>query len=104
MVLGCYYLTTDRGPGAKGEGKAFSDFDEAKLAYDIGVIDLQAHDQAARSGDRAAQRRGDEDAGSQIVSTTMGRAIFNDAINSVLRRTARSRCRTSTRSSIASAV
>src|SRR5438046_2247143 len=41
MVLGVYYLTTSR-PGARGEGKAFSDFDDAKLAYDIGVIDLQA--------------------------------------------------------------
>src|SRR5437762_119530 len=39
MVLGVYYLTTSR-PNAKGEGKAFSDFDDAKLAYDIGVIDL----------------------------------------------------------------
>src|SRR6202162_687767 len=41
MVLGVFYLTTAR-PGTKGEGKAFSDFDDAKLAYDIGVIDLQA--------------------------------------------------------------
>src|ERR1700674_1446366 len=42
MVLGVFYLTMAR-PGAKGEGKAFSDFDDAKLAYDIGVIDLQAN-------------------------------------------------------------
>src|ERR687890_1883337 len=38
MVLGCYYLTTAR-PSAKGENKAFSDFDDAKLAYDMGIID-----------------------------------------------------------------
>src|SRR5216117_2848185 len=34
MVLGVYYLTTAK-PGARGEGKAFSDFDDAKLAYDM---------------------------------------------------------------------
>ena len=41
MVLGCYYLTVER-PGAKGEGKVFADFDEVKLAYDLGIVDLQA--------------------------------------------------------------
>ncbi|GAH11908.1 unnamed protein product, partial [marine sediment metagenome] len=30
MVLGCYYLTILK-PGAKGEGKIFNNFDEAKL-------------------------------------------------------------------------
>ena len=32
MVLGCYYLTLDR-PGAKGEGKSFSDVADAYSAY-----------------------------------------------------------------------
>jgi DNA-directed RNA polymerase subunit beta' len=41
MVLGCYYLTVEK-PGSKGEGKIFADFDEVKLAYDLGVVDLQA--------------------------------------------------------------
>jgi len=41
MVLGCYYLTLER-PGAKGSGKAFSSFDEVQLAYDLGVVDIQA--------------------------------------------------------------
>ena len=37
MVLGCYYLTTLR-EGAKGEGKMFGDFEDAKLAYDLGTL------------------------------------------------------------------
>src|SRR5438874_4696269 len=85
MVLGVYYLTTSR-PGARGEGKAFSDFDDAKLAYDIGVIDLQATIKLRVPA--AAPVNGEPDEGepaSQIVTTTMGRAIFNDSINSVLR-------------------
>ena len=41
MVLGCYYLTV-AAPNAKGAGKAFSDADEVRLAYDLGVVDLRA--------------------------------------------------------------
>jgi DNA-directed RNA polymerase subunit beta' len=85
MVLGVYYLTTAR-PGAKGEGKAFSDFDDAKLAYDIGVIDLQATVKLRVAAAAPVNGEADEEAypGSLLITTTMGRAIFNDAINSVL--------------------
>jgi DNA-directed RNA polymerase subunit beta' len=41
MVLGCYYMTLVR-PGAKGEGRVFANADEARLAYELGQIDLQA--------------------------------------------------------------
>ena len=41
MVLGCYYLTV-AAPNTKGAGKAFSDADEVRLAYDLGVVDLRA--------------------------------------------------------------
>jgi DNA-directed RNA polymerase subunit beta' len=85
MVLGVYYLTTAR-PGAKGEGKAFSDFDDAKLAYDMGVIDLQATIKLRVPAVLPPlDGESEEEPASQIVTTTMGRAIFNDAINNVLR-------------------
>ncbi|KMO86194.1 DNA-directed RNA polymerase subunit beta' [Megasphaera cerevisiae DSM 20462] len=41
MVLGAYYLTLVK-PGAMGEGKIFSDYDEVMLAYDAKVIDIEA--------------------------------------------------------------
>src|SRR2546430_1407231 len=41
MVLGCFYLTQDR-PGMRGEGRTFTDTTEALLAYQHGVVDLQA--------------------------------------------------------------
>ncbi len=41
MVLGCYYLTA-LDPKAKGAGKVFFDFDEVRLAYDLGVVGLRA--------------------------------------------------------------
>jgi DNA-directed RNA polymerase subunit beta' len=75
MVLGCYYLTISK-PGAKGEGRFFSSFDEAKLAYELGVIELGAEivvrDPSLRS-----------DGGR--INTTVGRIIFNDALPPQLR-------------------
>ena len=41
MVLGAYYLTIFR-EGAKGEGRRFISFDEARLAYFNKDIALQA--------------------------------------------------------------
>ncbi|MFO7772773.1 MAG: DNA-directed RNA polymerase subunit beta' [Dehalococcoidia bacterium] len=75
MVLGCYYLTISK-PGARGEGRFFSSFDEAKLAYELGIIDLGAEivvrDPSLRS-----------DGGR--INTTVGRILFNDALPPQLR-------------------
>ena len=73
MVLGCYYLTIIR-EGAKGEGKYFTNVDEAKMAYDCKELDLQAlvHIRMTKTIDGVEHSR--------IVETTIGRIIFNDAI------------------------
>jgi DNA-directed RNA polymerase subunit beta' len=75
IVLGCYYLTISRA-GARGEGRTFSSFDEAKLTYELGIIELGAEivvrDPSLRS-----------DGGS--INTTVGRIIFNDALPPQLR-------------------
>ena len=67
MVLGCYYLTTIN-PGAKGEGILFGSFEEARLAYELGVIDLGAEIEVRD------QKRG------QRLKTSVGRIIFNDVL------------------------
>ncbi|MEA3464953.1 MAG: DNA-directed RNA polymerase subunit beta' [Thermodesulfobacteriota bacterium] len=41
MILGIYYMSRIR-PFAQGTGKVFSSSDEVQVAYDVGVIDLQA--------------------------------------------------------------
>jgi DNA-directed RNA polymerase subunit beta' len=41
MVLGSYYLTMAR-DGMKGEGKAFSSFEEVQMAYELGFVHLHA--------------------------------------------------------------
>jgi DNA-directed RNA polymerase subunit beta' len=68
MVLGCYYLTSVI-PGAKGEGEIFGSFEEAKLAYELGHIDLRAEIEV-----RKQQENG------QRIKTSVGRIMFNDAL------------------------
>ncbi len=69
MVLGSYYLTTIL-PGAKGEGKIFGSFDEAKLAYDLGVIDLRAEIEVRDTQKDSGQR----------IKTSVGRIILNEVL------------------------
>jgi len=64
MVLGIYYLTTVK-DGIKGEGKIFSNANEAIKAYDTDKIYLQAK----------IKLRIDN----KIIDTTVGRVIFNEA-------------------------
>ncbi len=73
MVLGCYYLTMIK-PNAKGKDKIFSSFNEAKLAYDLGVIDLGAEIEV-RDTDNPGPRK----------KTTVGRVLFNDVLPLKLR-------------------
>jgi DNA-directed RNA polymerase subunit beta' len=68
MVLGCYYLTTII-PGAKGEGAVFGSFEEAKLAYELGHINLRAEVEV---------RKQQEDG--QRIKTSVGRIMFNDVL------------------------
>ncbi len=75
IVLGCYYLTDqkDGGKGAFEEGPQprgiYSSFDEAKMAYQAGYLDL-----------RAPIRARDAALGVETVTTTVGRIIFNEVI------------------------
>ena len=70
MVLGCYYLTIIK-PKARGEGKVFSNFEQARLAYESGVIELGADIEVRDKGKR--------------IKTTVGRILFNDALPPQLR-------------------
>ncbi|GAG35069.1 unnamed protein product, partial [marine sediment metagenome] len=73
MVLGCYYLTTIS-RGAKGEGSVFGSFEEAKLAYELGAVDLRVEIEVR-----------DQEKGGQRVKTSVGRIIFNDVLPPELR-------------------
>ncbi len=65
MVLGCYYLTVDK-EGAKGEGKAYTSFNEAFMAYENKEIELQSKVRIRYNGN--------------LLNTTVGRLVFNEAL------------------------
>ena len=73
MILGSYYLTIEK-PGEPGEGKAFRDEDEARMAYDNGVIGLHAPIKVRRTMEIGSEMK------SRLVDTTIGRIIFNASI------------------------
>ncbi len=75
IVLGCYYLTVSK-PGAKGEGRYFASFDEAKLAYELGIVELNAEIVVREPSLRSDGGR---------ITTTVGRILFNEALPPELR-------------------
>ena len=73
MILGSYYLTMvrDDEPGA---GKVFRNFDEAKMAYDTGVVGLHAPIKVRVSREVEGKTI------SRLIDATVGQIIFNDPI------------------------
>ncbi|HLC44906.1 MAG TPA: DNA-directed RNA polymerase subunit beta' [Patescibacteria group bacterium] len=65
MVLGCYYITHIK-DGLMGEGKIFSDKEEAILAYQSGKAKLKARIKVRLNG--------------QLVETCIGRIIMNELL------------------------
>jgi len=75
IVLGCYYMT-EIVPGSKGSFEAgppprgiYSSFDEARMAYGTGAVDL-----------RAPIRVRDARTNGELIETSVGRIIFNQVI------------------------
>ncbi len=65
IVLGCYYLTKER-RGSLGEGSIFADPNEVILAFEQKKVGLQARISCRING--------------ELISTTVGRVILNDAL------------------------
>ena len=68
IVLGCYYMTMIR-PGTKGEGMVFGSFEEAKLAYNLDLVDMRAEIEVR-----------DQSNGAERLKTSIGRIIFNEIL------------------------
>ncbi len=91
VVLGLYYLTRDR-INAKGEGMVFADTAEVERAYFNDVVDLHA-----RIRLRLTETDASGNQNTQVVDTTVGRAMLADLlppglnysyVNKVLKRSA----------------
>src|SRR5579884_201426 len=88
MVLGCYYLTQER-PNQRGEGHAFVGIEEALLAHQSGLLDLQAPIWI-RLPDEEVYDTAPPDLPTRRlkgtrVRTTVGRIIFNEILPERLR-------------------
>jgi len=65
IVLGLYYMTRERS-SAKGAGKRFAGFDEVRIAYDQGEVELQAPISVRFNGER--------------IETTVGRVLLYEIV------------------------
>ncbi len=89
IVLGCYYLTKAKG-GAKGEGRAFGHVDDVQLALESGEVETlspirlrytgELLDLSAARDDQDVLRAEVQTVTSKIISTTVGRVLFNDSL------------------------
>ncbi|HEX5862449.1 MAG TPA: DNA-directed RNA polymerase subunit beta', partial [Nocardioides sp.] len=83
MVLGLFFMTADR-EGHPGEGRAFSSEAEAIMAFDRGEISLQSKVKIRVDGivPPLELELGEdwEQGQSLVLETTLGRALFNDAL------------------------
>ncbi len=73
MILGSYYLTMVK-DGEIGEGKVFRDVDEATMAYDEGDITLHSQIKIRMTKEVNGEMV------TKLVTTTLGRVIFNNPI------------------------
>jgi len=90
ITLGCYWLTKVK-EGAKGEGKIFSNPNEAILAYEFGEIDLRARirvritlkhadSYAEKTLKSAENQRNNQRKISGLIETSVGRILFNETL------------------------
>ncbi|MCM3757783.1 DNA-directed RNA polymerase subunit beta' [Sporosarcina aquimarina] len=77
MVLGNYYLTLERS-GVVGEGKTFSNVNEALIAYQNGHVHL--HSRIAIAASSLKNPTFTEEQNSQLLITTVGKVIFNEIL------------------------
>jgi DNA-directed RNA polymerase subunit beta' len=70
LVLGVYYLTHIK-KGVKGEGKIFADINEAMLAYQNGIVDVNAEIYLQYNN--------------ETFKTSVGRGMFNDILPEEMR-------------------
>jgi DNA-directed RNA polymerase subunit beta' len=77
MVLGVYYLTMAQKADHKGDGRAFSDFDEVDMAYALDQVEV--HSEVKLRARTWYDDKGDRlpEAVTRIIDTTVGRVLFN---------------------------
>ena len=78
IVLGCYYMSKFI-DGAKGEGKSFASFDDAVIAYELGMIDLRAKIKLLNNSWLASDAKKVKNE-EPFIETSVGRIVFNQSL------------------------
>ncbi|MCK5490775.1 MAG: DNA-directed RNA polymerase subunit beta', partial [Candidatus Pacebacteria bacterium] len=78
IVLGCYYMSKFI-DGAKGEGKSFVSFDDAVIAYELGMIDLRAKIKLLNNSWLASDAKKVKNE-EPFIETSVGRIVFNQSL------------------------
>ncbi|MGD7789947.1 DNA-directed RNA polymerase subunit beta' [Propionibacteriaceae bacterium Y1700] len=79
MIIGTYFLTRQK-DGTPGEGRAFGSVAEALMAFDRGELSVQAKIRIRLTGITPPPGEELNANGSLLFETTLGRAIFNEAL------------------------
>ena len=89
IVLGCYYLTKEK-KGTKGEGRAFACPEDVLIALQHGEVETLTPIRLLHSGelidlttvydDQDVMHTEPQQVKGQVINTTVGRVIFNDAL------------------------
>jgi DNA-directed RNA polymerase subunit beta' len=79
MIIGHYFLTLEQ-EGLPGEGRVFSSVAEAYMAFDRGELGIGAPCRIRLTGVVAPDGVEPRADGSVLLETTLGRALFNEAL------------------------
>ncbi|MDR0415991.1 MAG: DNA-directed RNA polymerase subunit beta', partial [Propionibacteriaceae bacterium] len=79
MVIGHYFLTLGR-DGRPGEGRAFTSVAEALMAFDRHEIEIGSRIKLRLAGVQPPEGMALRPDGSLLLETTLGRALFNQAL------------------------
>jgi DNA-directed RNA polymerase subunit beta' len=85
MVLGVYYLTMNIDQEHEGDGRAFADLDEVLMAYEMGQMDIHAHIKIHTQTWYDEDNNRLEEPVMRLIDTTVGRALFNNALTERMR-------------------
>ena len=85
MVLGVYYLTMEVDQAHKGDGRIFSDIDEVVMAYDLEQVHVHAHIKLQTMTYYDVNHVRLEEPEKRVIETTVGRALFNNALTERMR-------------------
>ncbi len=85
MVLGVYYLTMNIDQEFKGDGRAFTDINEVLMAYEMDQLDIHAHIKIQTQTWYDEKNIRMDEPEIRLIDTTVGRAIFNNALTERMR-------------------